>query len=124
METYRVFVSSPGDTLHERQRVERVVQRLNGEFSSLARLVALRWESGFYQAHSTFQTQIPKADDCDIVVAIFRGRLGTELPPDFERMPNGEPYPSGTAYEVLTAIDKRRRGAELPDVYVFRCPEP
>src|SRR5580700_6117105 len=124
METYRIFVSSPGDTLRERQRVERVVQRLNGEFSGLARLVAVRWESSFYQAHATFQAQIPHASSCDVVVAIFRGRLGTELPPDFERMPNGEPYPSGTAYEVLTAIDKRRQGAELPDIYVFRCPEP
>ncbi|MFI5011776.1 MAG: tetratricopeptide repeat protein [Hyphomicrobiales bacterium] len=124
METYRVFVSSPGDVLRERQRVERVVQRLNGEFSGLARLTALRWESSFYRAHATFQTQIPQAQACDVVVAIFRGRLGTELPPDFEKMANGEPYPSGTAYEVLTAIEKRQLGAELPDVYVFRCPEP
>jgi eukaryotic-like serine/threonine-protein kinase len=124
METYRVFVSSPGDALRERQRVERVVERLNGEFSALARLVAIRWENSFYQAHATFQTQIPHADACEIVVAVFRGRLGTELPPDFEKMSNGEPYPSGTAYEVLTAIDKRRRGADLPDVYVFRCPNP
>jgi eukaryotic-like serine/threonine-protein kinase len=124
METYRVFVSSPGDALRERQRVERVIERLNGEFAALARLVAIRWESSFYQAYATFQAQIPHADACDIVVAIFRGRLGTELPPDFEKMPNGEPYPSGTAYEVLTAIDKRQGGSELPDVYVFRCPNP
>ncbi|SDR61661.1 AAA ATPase domain-containing protein [Rhizobiales bacterium GAS113] len=124
MDSYRVFVSSPGDALRERQRLDLVVRRLNGEFAGQAQLVAVRWESSFYQAHATFQAQIPEAGACDLVVAIFRGRLGTELPPNFERMADGEPYPSGTAYEVLTAIDKRQHGAELPDVYVFRCPEP
>ena len=50
-------------------------------------------------------------------------RLGTELPADFPRMQNGEPYPSGVAYEVLTAIEgSKTRG--FPDVYVFRCREP
>jgi len=39
-------------------------------------------------------------------------------------MPDGSPYPSGTAYEVLTAIAKRQQGGELPDVFVFRHPEP
>ena len=38
-------------------------------------------------------------------------------------MPDGAPYPSGTAYEVLTAIAARRQ-KDLPDVYVFRHPEP
>ena len=37
-------------------------------------------------------------------------------------MPDGKPYPSGTAYEVLSAIDAAKRG--LPDVYVFRFPHP
>jgi hypothetical protein len=63
-----------------------------------------------------------QAADCDIVIAILRHRLGTALSGDFARMPNGEPYPSGTAYEILTAIDAgRKRG--LPDVYVFRYRE-
>ena len=48
-------------------------------------------------AHATFQTQIPEAADSDVVIAIFRNRLGTELPPDFPRMPDGEHYPSGAA---------------------------
>ncbi len=51
----------------------------------------------------------------------MRWRLGVELPPDFaEKLPDGAPYPSGTAFEILTAIDKRKAGAELPDVYVVR----
>jgi hypothetical protein len=124
MQTYRIFVSSPGDVQFERQRVDRVVARLNGELAGAARLVSVRWETEFYRAHDTFQTQIPLSTDCNIVVAIFRARLGTELPPDFEPMPDGAPYPSGTAYELLTAIAKRQQGGELPDVFVFRYPDP
>ena len=124
MQTYRIFVSSPGDVQFERQRVDRVVARLNGELAGAARLVSVRWETEFYSAHDTFQPQIPPSTDCDIVVAIFRARLGTELPRSFTPMPDGSSYPSGTAYEVLTAIAKRQQGGELPDVFVFRYPEP
>ena len=119
----RIFVSSPGDARFERSRLERVIERLNGEFQGVARLSAIRWETEFYKAHKTFQAQIPEAAQCDIVVAIFRSRLGTELPADFPRMENGEPYPSGTAYEVLTAIAAAKHGG-FPDVYVFRYPQP
>ena len=123
MRQVRIFVSSPSDASHERMRVERVVQRVNAEFGEFARLDAFRWETGFYQAHTTFQAQIPQAAECDVVIAIFRGRLGTELPPNFPRMPDGAPYPSGTAYELLTAMDARRKMG-TPDVYVFRCDQP
>jgi eukaryotic-like serine/threonine-protein kinase len=119
----RVFVSSPGDARFERSRLERVIERLNGEFQGVAGLSAIRWETEFYKAHETFQRQIPEAAQCDIVVAIFRGRLGTELPADFPHMEGGEPYPSGTAYEVLSAI-KAAKDSGLPDVYVFRFAEP
>ena len=38
-------------------------------------------------------------------------------------MAGGERYPSGTAYEVLTAIEERKTG-DRPDVYVFRKTRP
>jgi len=121
MQTFRVFVSSPSDVMVERRRVEHVVSRLNGEFAGVARLEAIRWETEFYQAYSTFQAQIPRSTDCDLVIGILRWRLGTELPPDFgEKLPDDRPFPSGTAYEILTAIDKRQHGGKLPDIYVFR----
>ena len=121
MQTFRLFVSSPGDVMVERRRVENVVSRLNGEFASIARLEAIRWETEFYQAYSTFQAQIPRSTDCDLVIGILKWRLGSELPPDFnEKLPNNQPFPSGTAYEILTAIEKRQKGGKLPDIYVFR----
>jgi tetratricopeptide (TPR) repeat protein len=121
MQTFKLFVSSPGDVMVERRRVENVVSRLNGEFAGVARLETIRWESEFYQAYSTFQAQIPPSTECDLVIGILKWRLGTELPPDFaEKLPDGRPYPSGAAYEILTAIEKRQKGAKLPDIYVFR----
>jgi tetratricopeptide (TPR) repeat protein len=120
----RLFVSSPGDVADERRRVEIVVERLNAEFKGRVRIAAVRWETEYYSAHDTFQKQIPEASGCDVVVAIFRARLGTELPADFPRLPTGEPYPSGTAYEVLSAIEARKARHDLPDIYVFRYPRP
>ena len=119
----RVFVSSPVDAGFERSRLERVIEQLNGQFQGFARLSAIRWETEFYKADNTFQAQIPEASQCDIVVAIFRSRIGTELPVDFPHMADGKPYPSGTAYELLTAINSaKHRG--FPDVYLFRFSDP
>ena len=98
-----------------------MIERLNAEFKDRTRFEPVFWQS-FYSADKTFQDQIPEAADCDLVVAIFRARLGSRLPADFKRQPDGEPYPSGTAYEVLSAIGKRRDGAPIPDIYVFRYP--
>ena len=41
----RIFVSSPGDARFERSRLERVIERLNGEFAGVARLSVIRWNS-------------------------------------------------------------------------------
>lgn len=123
MREIRLFVSSPDDAQLERKRLAQVVERLNGEVRGVATIRPVRWETSFYKAHTTFQKQIPEAADCDIVVGILRHRLGTPLPNDFPTLPSGEPYPSGTAYEVLSALE-RRRTSELPDVYVFRFTEP
>jgi hypothetical protein len=119
---YRLFVSSPGDVATERARAEAAVEKLNVEFKDRARFDAIFWEDHFYSAHETFQKQISEAADCDLVLAIFRARLGSPLPDGFPTLPGGEPYPSGTAYEVLSAIAKRHGGAPLPDIYVFRYP--
>jgi len=54
----------------------------------------------------------------------LRARLGTPLPANFPKPPSSsEPYPSGTAYEILSAIQARKSGKPLPDIYVFRYPD-
>lgn len=114
-----VFISSPADVEHERLRAERVIERLNGEYAGVVRLKTERWETRFYEARSTFQAQIPEAANCDLVIGILWSRLGSELPPEMPSMPGGEPYPSGTAYEILTAIEKSKTH-DRPRVYLFR----
>jgi hypothetical protein len=118
----RVFVSSPGDVPVERERVDHVATRLNELFKDRIRIETIRWEKDFYSSHQHFADKIPRTTDADLVIAIFWSRLGTPLPIRFGRMDNGERYPSGTAYEVLTAIDARRKN-DHPDVYVFRKDE-
>jgi tetratricopeptide (TPR) repeat protein len=115
----RIFVSSPADVAPERGRVQAVAIKLNRDYEGLVRFDAVLWEEHFYKADRTFQPQIQEPEACDILVSIFWTRIGTELPGDFGLMPNGKPYPSGTAYELLTALEASRAKG-LPDVYVFR----
>ena len=120
--TLNIFVSSPGDVQQERERVDFVVARLNAEYVGRVRLQTVRWEKSYYSSHDTFQAQIPEAAMCDLVVAVFGARLGSVLPETFPPMPSGERYPSGSAYEVLSAMEARRKGRGVPDIYVFRRP--
>lgn len=119
-----LFVASPGDVVFERERLERVAARLSSELGPTARLRTVRWERSLYTADRTFQAQITPPAECDIVIVIFGSRLGSILPDSFvPRLPNNEPYPSGTAYELLTAIDAAEREGR-PEVYVFRKTTP
>lgn len=117
-----LFVSSPGDVQKERERVDFIVERLNAEYAGRVKIQAIRWETRYYSSHDTFQAQIPEARDCDLVLGIFGSRLGSPLPETFPHMASGEPYPSGTAYEVLSAMEARRQGHGVPDIFVFRRP--
>jgi tetratricopeptide (TPR) repeat protein len=114
-----IFVSSPKDVAPERGRVQAVTAKLNREYEGLVRFETVLWEEHFYTADRSFQPQIPEAVASDIVVSIFWTRIGTELPADFSCMPNGKPYPSGTAYELITALEASKAKG-VPDVYVFR----
>src|SRR6516225_5578856 len=115
----KVFVSSPIDVAPERGRAQAVAAKLNREYEGRVRFEPVLWEEQFYKADRSFQPQISEAVACDIVVSIFWTRIGSELPADFPRMPSGERYPSGTAYELLTAL-AASTAKGIPDVYVFR----
>jgi eukaryotic-like serine/threonine-protein kinase len=114
-----IFVSSPNDVAPERSRVQAVTAKLNREYEGLVRFETVLWEEHFYTADKSFQPQIPEAVASDIVVSIFWTRIGTELQTGLPCMSNGKPYPSGTAYELLTALEASKAKG-VPDVYVFR----
>lgn len=117
----RIFVSSPADVMAERERVDRIAQRLNAAFADSVELQTVRWENNYYTADSTFQRQIVDPGGCDIVVSIFWQRLGSELPPEFERMRDGRPYPSGTVYELVKGLQASAQNTHgLPHVLVYR----
>lgn len=124
MREVKIFVSSPADVGYERARVERVAARLSDMLDGV-QITCYRWEKGHYfAAHESFQQQIPDVGDFDLVVGLVWSRLGSRTPSDFPLMPDGRSYPSGTAYEILTALEKRRAGAPLPDLFFYRKQEP
>ena len=127
MRTVFVFVSSPADAEYERKRVVSLIERLNVDFSEYAHIEPIRWEDRAYVAHEGFQEQIcRKPTDCDVVIAILRGQVGSPLSPEFaagippEDRPAGTAPLTGTTFEILTAIAARRHGKPLPDIYAFR----
>jgi tetratricopeptide (TPR) repeat protein len=116
---YRIFLSSPGDVLPERNRAQAVIDRLNAEHPGEALFSLTRWERSYYTATGPFQDQIVSPGEHDLVVFIFWKRLGTDLPPRYNR-PDGSAR-TGTEYEFEDARDARdRRTDELPDILVYR----
>jgi hypothetical protein len=83
--TLRIFVSSPGDVVEERMLTRRVLERLAGEFSGRVKLEPIFWEHEPLLATDTFQKQIVRPSETDILVSILWSRLGTRLPAQFTR---------------------------------------
>ena len=86
--TVEVFVSSPGDVMPERERIDLVAQRLNEAFAGRVRIKTVLWERKIYGSHDGFQAQIPPAAEADLVIAIFWSRLGSPLREDI--CPHGQ----------------------------------
>ena len=122
MKTLRFFISSPGDVFEERALASRVIERLQGEYIGRVVLEPVLWEHEPLVATSTFQTQIVKPSETDIVIAILWSRLGTKLPEQFKR-PDGSRYESGTEYEFEEAMEGFRQNGK-PDLLVYRKTAP
>jgi tetratricopeptide (TPR) repeat protein len=120
---FRVFLSSPGDVQPEREGAERVVRRLGGIYSAHVDLRLERWEPRFYEATKSFQQQIESTANFDLVVAILWKRIGTELPPDLFRRPDGSAFESGTVLEIESALESSAKRGQ-PAVFVFRKTAP
>ncbi|OQZ00596.1 MAG: hypothetical protein B6D35_06010 [Candidatus Brocadia sp. UTAMX2] len=114
-----IFISSPGDVDEERRRATRVVKRLQGEFVRFVKLTPILWEHSPKRATEHFQEQIILPSQTDVVVCILWSRLGTRLPSDKFRRPDGTPYLSGTEFEFEEASRAyRERGT--PDLLVYK----
>jgi hypothetical protein len=122
LNTLRFFISSPGDVVEERAIASRVIERLQSEYIGRVVLEPVLWEHEPLVATSTFQAQIVKPSDTDVVISILWSRLGTKLPEQFRRA-DGSRYESGTEYEFEEAIEGFRRNGK-PDLLVYRKTAP
>ena len=116
--TIRIFISSPGDVFEERTLAQRVIERVQAEFTGRAVLEPIFWEHEPLLATDTFQTQISMPSEADVMIAILWSRLGTRLPKDFTRK-DGSRYQSGTEFEFEDAVEGFRTHGK-PQLLVYR----
>ena len=113
-QTVRIFISSPGDVLAERDKAEQVVHELQREYAGHLRLEAVRWEKLPLPATVPFQRGIEvilNEHPIDIAVFILWARLGSPLGPAVTRQ-DGSSYRSGTEREfdlMLAAFEQSGR---------------
>jgi tetratricopeptide (TPR) repeat protein len=122
MKKLQIFISSPGDVFEERAIAQRVIERLQSEYVGRVVLEPVLWEHEPLVASSTFQDQIVRPSETDIVVSILWSRLGTRLPKGFTRA-DGSRFDSGTEYEFEDAIAGFRKNGK-PDLLVYRKTAP
>jgi len=122
-----VFLSSPGDVPEERKAA---LDLLKAElpYDPLLRGKAMfdvtSWDDAAAPApmlptHTPQQSVnrfMRRPGECQIVVVVLAGRLGTPLDPAAHTRPDGTPYPSGTVWEFEDALSATPR----PDVLLYR----
>ncbi len=108
----RIFISSPGDVADKRALARKVSERLpkiallRGRIS----VEVISWDDPDSRtpmvANKTPQDAInqsrPKPSECDIVIVILWGRMGTPLP-NAHKKSDGSHYLSGTEWEYEDA---------------------
>ena len=124
----KIFIASPNDVNSERAVVRAVVDRVRRAkaYQERVNLDIIAWSfpeadlplDGIIMPKEAIASGIPKPSECDIVVVIFGGRIGMQLPDDYIK-PNGSPYLSNTEWEFLDAMDASRQ-AGGPAVWLYR----
>jgi non-specific serine/threonine protein kinase len=116
MNRVRIFISSPGDVIDERQRALAVVERLQEEFSETLSLEPMVPEPEPGAATSKAQAHSPA--DFDIFATIIGGHLRAPTESQLTRR-DGSAYASSTEYEFEVAIDSSRSRGK-PELLVYR----
>jgi hypothetical protein len=123
----RVFLASPGDVGEERAFVRQYLESVLPKSPLLpCRVVfeVVSWDDPAatltLPAHLTPQEAVIRFKgapaDCDIVIVILWGRLGTHLDPASLVRPDGSRYLSGTEWEYENAFNASPR----PDILVYQ----
>ena len=114
----KIFISSPGDVIPERQIARKVIGELNEEMMGKVFLVPVLWENEPLLASGTFQTQIDSPEETQILLGILWSRIGSPLPDTILR-PDGTRYDSGTAFEFESALASHQKKGK-PDILLYR----
>ena len=114
----KIFISSPGDVIPERQIARKVIGELNEEMMGKVFLVPVLWENEPLLASGTFQTQIDPPEEVQILLGILWSRIGSPLPDTILR-PDGTRYDSGTAFEFESALASHQKRGK-PDILLYR----
>jgi TolB-like protein len=116
--TLKIFISSPGDVIPERELARKVIGELNEEMMGKVFLVPVLWEKEPLLASGTFQTQIDSPEETEILLGILWSRIGSPLPDSILR-PDGSRYDSGTAFEFGSALASHQKKGK-PDILLYR----
>lgn len=127
MKTIRIFISSPGDVLEERQRAKQVIEHLRTRYAGRLELKAVLWEDLPLGAETSFQQGIDlvvsEEHAVHIAVFILWSRLGSPLGA-FTRKKDGSAYRSGTEREfdvimAARALNREQGMSDEPKVLVY-----
>jgi len=117
----RIFISSPGDVVEERDQARRVLADLERRYPEVT-LQPVLWEELALPATASFQESIDfilNREPIDIAVFILWSRLGTPLGAARTRA-DGTPYRSGTEREfdlMLAAFEQS--GQQRPVILAY-----
>ena len=100
-QTFRVFVSSPGDVHVERKVVKRVTTELNDSphLQGVAKFQVIAWEdesmvplSATLTPQEALNRGLYRPSECDVVIVILWSRMGIPPMPEQFRKANGTRY--------------------------------
>ena len=118
MNSIRIFISSPGDVIEEREKAKEVIADLQRRYDGQSTLLPVLWEDLAIPATASFQEGIDyvlaERHRIDIAVFILWSRLGNPLSDSITK-PDGTRYLSGTEREfdlMLAAFE--RSGGKVP----------
>ncbi|HHH52270.1 MAG TPA: hypothetical protein ENK91_01305, partial [Bacteroidetes bacterium] len=77
--TIKIFISSPGDVIAERNKAMQIIKRLNCHYGADVKIEGVFWEREPLTATEDYQTNIIKPSMTDIVAVILWTRLGSDL---------------------------------------------
>lgn len=113
MQRIRVFISSPRDVSEERAVLRKIITDLPYDPFLRGRVAIeeVSWDRPHAEVplRASFPPQeainrgLPRPSECDIVVVVLWGRMGTPLGPEYRR-PDGRPIRSGTEWEYFDAV--------------------